>query len=364
MTRIKVLVILSNLRVSNGVSSFIMNYYNRIDPAKIQMDFALLYDVPNPYENIISKNGGKVFKLPPLKNIKEHVALCRKIIKEENYDIIHNNTLALSLPLFYISKKAGVKARILHSHNSKLGETPYKNIRNQMVMPFLKACATNYAACSAVAANAMFGNNNYKFLPNVVSANDYIFSSERRNCIRSQYVKEPKKIVITVGRTAEQKNPFFAIDTIKKLHEIDETVEYWWVGSGPLDREITDYINNNELSGFIKLFGSREDIIDLYSAADLFFLPSLFEGLPVTCVEAQAMGLPIVLSDSITQELVYTDLVHYVSLNADKSEWVNTIIDALNSNPQRSNYNLNLLNSIFSDEMCGELLYNWYKSIL
>lgn len=364
MDRIRVLLLVPNLRVSNGVTSFVMSYFNHLDHDKVQMDFALYSDRETPYYEQIRKNGGKIFILPNIKKISQHIRVCNKILKEGNYDIIHNNTLHIALPMMFCAMQQGVPVRILHSHNSKLGETPQKEIRNKMLLPLLLALSTDYAACSELAGRAMFGAKSYTVIPNVISTEKYKFDSIKRNKVRAKMNAADKIVIGTVGRLAPQKNPFFAIDVFKEFLKLQPSAEYWWIGSGPLDKQVADYVEAQGLTKSVKLLGSRNDTVDLYQGMDVFFLPSLFEGLPVTGVEAQAMGLSMVVSDTVTNEMVYTSLVDYVSLDESPKIWAGHLKGTLNHKIDRRKYSIQLIQSNYSDIGCGDKLTNIYKKLL
>ena len=177
--QIRVLMLLPNLRVSNGVTSYAMNYFRKVDHSHVRIDFAVYKDWENPYESEIKEKGSKIYVLPPIKNIKAHISACKEILKSEKYDIIHDNSMLITLPMMYFSKKY-VPIRILHSHNSQLGETRNKEIRNKLLLPFLKSQANAYAACSDLAAKAMFGKEKYEFIPNFIDEEKYFFDSNKR----------------------------------------------------------------------------------------------------------------------------------------------------------------------------------------
>lgn len=364
MRQIRVLMIVPNLRVSNGVASFAINYYRKLDPSKIHMDFALYSDRPSPYYEEIQQLGSTIYILPQVKNLKEHLRKCNEILVTKKYDVIHNNTLHISIPMMWCAKRAGISVRILHSHNTRLGETRKKEVRNKFFLPVLRGLATDFAACSRMAGTAMFGNREFTIVPNVIASEKYHFEEERRLAIRSQMNAAGKVIVGTVGRLAKQKNPYFAINVFKKLQIMIPNAEYWWIGSGELDNQVKRYVESQGLAEKVKLLGSRNDALDLYQAMDCFFLPSLFEGLPVTGVEAQAMGLPMVVSDTITDEMVYTELVDHISLGEPVNAWVKFLANALSRKVNREVYSNELKQSIFSDVGCGERLIKVYDGLL
>lgn len=362
--KIKVLMILPNLRVSSGVVSFAMNYFRAIDHRKIQMDFAIYWDVPTPNYDEIKTNGGKVYIVPSIKNIKEHSHVCEHIIQKGNYDIVHDNTLLVSMVLMYYARKYNVPVRILHSHSSKLGETELKGFRNKLFMPLLRSMATDYCACSTVAAKGMFGNKKVIIIPNIISTDRYIFSQETREKVRKKFNVSGSFLVGTVGRLAAPKNPFYAIDCIVEAKKIISNLQYWWIGTGPLNEQVKEYVSKKEAGGYIHLLGSRLDIPELYQAMDLFFLPSHFEGLPVTGLEVQAAGLPCLVSDTVSSEFVYTDLVTFFSLNDDLPKITNIIRSLLSKKYDRSVYGQKLQESRFSDSNAGANLLQLYRDMM
>lgn len=225
----------------------------------------------------------------------------------------------------------------------------------------LAAMATNYAACSQLAGRAMFEDQGFTVIPNVIQTEKYRFDPTMRKSVRQKMNATDKFVVGTVGRLAEQKNPFFAIDVFKCLLKNVPNAEYWWVGNGPLEERVKTYIEEKKLTKYIKLLGSRNDTVELYQGMDAFFLPSFFEGLPVTGVEAQAMGLPMVVSDTVTCEMVYTDLVDYVCLSDTSETWASRLETALRKKTEREQYAERLKQSAFSDVGCGNRLEQVYS---
>ena len=361
---IKVLMVLANLRVSNGVASYAMNYYRKLNHQSVKMDFAIYSKRETPYEAEINEMGDKVFLLPPPeKNLIKHIKVCNELLNSGHYDIIHDNTLMISYPIMAFAKHR-VPVRILHSHNSELGETTKKERLNELLLPTLRKTANLYVACSDLAGRAMFGNSDFDFIPNVIDENKFIFSHELRKSTREIMQVEDKIVIATVGRIAAQKNPFFALDTIDRLADMLPNIEYWWIGNGLLDSQVKDYRKKLQHPECVKLLGSRNDVIMLYNAADIFFLPSIFEGLPVTGIEAQAMGLPCVISDSITKQLSYTDLVCSVPLSESIETWATVLKDQIYRISKRRSYSKELMRSIFSAENAGERLESYYRANL
>ncbi len=361
---LKVLIVLPNLRVSNGVANFIMNYYRRLQHDEVQVDFATLSYRESPYLEEVNELGSKVFVLPSLfRHPIRHIKKCREILQNNTYSIIHNNTLLQSLPIMWLSRKR-VRARILHSHNPKMGETRLKEVINSLCLPLLLKYANHYAACSESAGKAMFGDNDFDIIPNVIDVNAFLFDEKKRSQMRDLENANEKKIIGSVGRLAEQKNPFFAVDVIGKVIKLRPDVQYWWIGSGPLDKEVKKYVESKHLAGKIKLMGSRTDMSELYQAMDIFFLPSKFEGFGIACIEAEAAGLTCVVSDQFPSEVNITGNVYFGSLNQSTDEWADLLINSIEKCPNRIEGNRSCRKSIFSIEKSGETLLNVYKKCL
>lgn len=364
MKKIKVLMLVPNLFVANGVASFVMNYLRNLNHDEVQVDIASYKEGDSVYYAEVEAAGGKMFFLPGIKNLPEHVKVCNKILSDGRYDIIHDNTLHISIPMMWCAKKAGVPVRILHSHNSKMGETPAKAFRNRFFLPVLRSLATNYAACSQLAGRAMFEDQEFTVIPNVIQTEKYRFDPTMRKSVRQKMNATDKFVVGTVGRLAEQKNPFFAMDVFECLQKQVSNAEYWWVGSGSLDDQVKAYVEKKGLSENVRLLGSRDDVTSLYQGMDVFFLPSLFEGLSIVTVEAQAMGLPCVVSDVIPPEAEYTELLKRCSLQDSIEAWVEKIRNTQIKKTERKQYQEYLSESVFSDVGCGNRLKKIYERCL
>lgn len=362
--KIKVLMVVFNLSVANGVSSYVMNYFRNLDHNKIIMDFVVYQDVETPYSKEIIDNGGHIFKVPSIKNLYSHMNTSKKIICQGQYDIVHDNILILSYFIMHYAKKYKVPVRILHSHSSRFSGSKYKALRNKIFMPFLLHTITDKFACSKAAARGMFHDSNCILVPNVVSSQNFSFDVSMREKIRQKMKVQNQFVIGSVGRMAIEKNPIFAIKTIIELAQVIPNLQYWWIGDGPLMDEVKTLIMDNQANQYIRLFGNRNDVADLYQAMDIFFLPSLFEGLPVTALEAQAAGLQCLVSDTVSNEFVYTDLVTFFSLNDDTKKVIDIIYSLLGKKYNRSMYTRYLQESRFSDINAGAKLFQIYHDII
>lgn len=362
--KIKVLMVVVNLSVANGVSSYVMNYFRAIDHEKIHMDFVIYQDINTPYYDEIQAKGSRIFILPSLRDIQLHMKAAEKVIVDGQYDIIHDNILLPSYFIMYYAKKHNVSVRILHSHSSRLSGSKLKALRNRIFLPLLLNTTTNRIACSKAAAEGMFCTRDCPIIPNVVSAQKYSFNLNVRSEIRHKMNAEQKLVLGSVGRMAVEKNPIFAIQVVIEAKRTIPNLEYWWIGDGPLMQKAKDFVATNHAEKYIKLLGNRSDVYRFYQAMDIFFLPSFFEGLPVTGLEAQAAGLPCIVSDTISDEFVYTDLVHFFSLSKGSNDVVNVAKEIMNQVHDRTIYSQQLLASKFSDQNAGKMLLRIYQDFL
>ncbi len=357
-------MVVTNLYKGQGVSSFVMSYFRQLNHKEVQMDFALLSNQATPYYQEIQKAGGNIYILPPLKNTVAHINRCNEILKQGKYEVISDNSLLLTLPMMICAKHQHVPVRILHIHSTRLSSNPVKEKIEKLFFPLLKYQCTDFCACGRAAGESILMGQDFTVIPNVISPDDNSLDLKKREEIRKKMNVADRIVVGTVGRTSPEKNPYFAFKVIQQLAKTVPKLTYWWIGSGPMDQELANYVKENKLDHSIRLLGNRDDVNDLYQAMDIFFLPSHFEGLPLTGIEAQAYGLPCIISSSVTSEIVYTDLVKFVSLSDPLDKWVESFQSEITTIPDRRSYNKELRTSIFSAEGAGERITKTYYEML
>lgn len=360
---IKVLMLVPSLRNSSGVASFAISYFRKINHAVVKIDFACYNRNQECYAREIESTGSKVFFLPPVKHLLKHYFKCKSILKNGQYDIIHNCSLINTIPMMFVSRNL-VNIRVFHSHSSRLGETKIKALRNTLFLPLLLSYANAYAACSDLAAKAVFGNKEYSLIPNVIDSNKFNFNEKLRIKIRNEMQTGNKLIIGSIGRAASPKNPFRALRIIKSVLKIYSEIEYWWVGNGPLLDKMKEYAYKLGIEKSVHFFGNRNDVSELYLAMDVFLMPSRFEGMPVACIEAQATGLPCIVSDIITKNVTYTGLVKYISLKLPDVYWAQKILEEKKNIKKRTGYKMQLLESNFSDTTAGIRLEAYYRELV
>ena len=298
--------------LGNGVETVIMNYYRHLDHSKVQFDFICDEDSTRiPYDEI-KKLGGRVFLVPKYQNLPKYLKTLEKLFKESQYCIVHSNLSTLSVFPLSVAKKVGVPIRIAHSHSTSNPKEWKRNLIKNILRPFSKRYATDYFACSEVAGRYLFGNKAFdrgevKIIHNAIDIDKFKFDEVARKKLRKEFgIKDSTIVIGHVGRFVQQKNHTFLVDVFKEYHKKNPDSKLLLVGSGPLEDKIKKKVEKLGLKDSVLFLGQRDDINKLYSAMDVFCLPSLYEGLPVVGVEAQAAGLPCVFSDKITNDTVIT----------------------------------------------------------
>ena len=316
-----------------GVESVIMNYYRHLDHSKIQFDFICDEDSTRiPYDEI-KKLGGRVFLIPKYQKLLKYLKALEKIFKENQYRIVHSNINTLSVFPLYAAKKAGVPIRISHSHSTSNPKEWKRNLIKNILRPFSKRYATDYFACSELAGRYLFGNKTFdrgevKIIHNAIDIDKFRFDEVARKKLRKEFgIKDSTIVIGHVGRFVQQKNHTFLVDVFKGYHEKNPDSKLFLIGSGPLEDKIKKKVEKLGLKNSILFLGQRNDINKLYSVMDIFCLPSLYEGLPVVGVEAQATGLLCELSSDMTKETKALNTTRFISLERTPEEWTKIILE-------------------------------------
>ena len=321
--------------LGGGVESVVMNYYRHLDHDKIQFDFICDDDSTNiPYDEI-EKLGGKVILIPPYQKVFKYQKELRRVLRDGKYKIVHSHINTLSVFPLYAAKKVGVPVRIAHSHSTTNKKEWKKNLLKQVLRPFSKKYATNYMCCSELAGRWLFGDKTYDegkvyLLNNAIDLDKFKYDKKIRDKKRKELgIKEDTIVIGHIGRFVAQKNHTFLIDIFNQFHKKEKNSILLLAGQGPLQEEIKNKVRELGLDDSVRFLGQRNDANELYQAFDVFLLPSLYEGLPVVGVEAQASGLLCFFSDDMTKETKVLDSTVFMSLSNTAEEWTGEIFTNL-----------------------------------
>ena len=318
--------------LGGGVESVVMNYYRNIDRNKVQFDFICDEDSKYIPTDEIESLGGKVILIPPYqKPFKYHKEL-KKVLKEGNYKIVHSHISTMSFFSLWAAKSAKVPVRIVHAHSTTNKQEKKKNLMKQVLRPFSKVFANRYFCCSELAGRWLFGNKTYNqgkvyLLNNAIDVDKFKYNEKVRKAKRKELNIKDKDLVIGhIGRFVKPKNHEFIIDIFNEIHKQNKNTILLLAGDGPLKEEIQNKVKKIGLEKNVQFLGQRNDANELYQAMDAFVLPSLYEGLPVVGVEAQAAGLPCFLSTDMTKETKVLDSTQFISLTHDTKYWADKIL--------------------------------------
>ncbi|MGN0990317.1 MAG: glycosyltransferase family 1 protein [Candidatus Ventricola sp.] len=313
-----------------GLETMIMNYYRRMDRTKVQFDFLVHRDFRADYDDEIEQLGGRIYRigrLIPWSRAYQQ-SLDTFFAEHPEYREVHVHQDCLSAVILKAAMKHGVPMRIAHSHNSSQD----KNLK-YLIKLYYKRQIPQYAtalfACGRDAGDWMFGGKPYTIVNNAIDAAQYSYCPTRTMEIRrSLHIAENAFVVGHVGRFSPVKNHAFLLDVFDQLRRENERAVLLLVGDGDLRSSMEEKAKTMGLEDHVLFTGVRNDVCDLMQAMDVFVFPSLYEGLPVSLVEAQAAGLPCLISDCVPDACMLTDLVQKVSLEESARQWAKRILAA------------------------------------
>ena len=321
-----------------GIQSFLMNVYRNIDREKIQFDFLIHSKEKGAFDDEILSLGGRLFHLNKLssKYFFYYQNDLFSFLKENEYNILHSHLNLLSSFTLSSAKKAGVPVRIAHSHSSSISDVGLKKVIKLFAKTQMNKYATNKFACSKEAGIWQFGKKTQsagevKIIPNGIEIEKFLFSEANRKEVRKRYNIEEKAFVLGhVGGFRKVKNHEFLLKIFAKIKMMKEEAILMLVGSGEFESEIKELASRLCVLNSIVFTGSVTNVNEYYSAFDSFVFPSMYEGLGIVLIEAQANGLPCFASNVVPIEANLSDAYFSLSLNDSEQEWATCIVN--NSN--------------------------------
>ncbi|AUJ23653.1 Putative glycosyltransferase EpsF [Virgibacillus dokdonensis] len=317
-----------------GIETFIMNTYRKIDRRKIQFDFLVHTDKECAYDNEIKKMGGKIYSVPARNKgvLKNKTALNNFFENHPEYKIIHQHVSSLTyvLPL-KIAKRHGVHTRIVHAHSTKQGGSKVHNYLHALNKFLVNSFATHYFACSEMAAKWLYPKSqirdgNYKIIKNAIDLEKFNFNYRIRKRKRKELDLENNYVIGHIGRFNPVKNHRFIISVFEEIRKREPKAKLLLVGDGKLKSEIQYIVRLNKLEDSVIFTGVRDDVSNLLQIMDVFLFPSIYEGLGIVSIEAQACGLPCVLSDAIPKEVCLTENIKFLSIYNPVELWAEEVL--------------------------------------
>lgn len=351
-----------------GIENFLMNVYRKIDRSKIQFDFAFIRNKKGCFDNEVKDMGGNIYFFDSDKisffNFRRNLT---RIIKDYGpFDVIHSHIYFFSGFVLSVAKKCNVPIRISHSHETKKGrkETVIRKLYEKYMRYLILKNATNLLCCSKMAGEYVFGKNaKFDVLYNGIDVHNFAFSNVQRAQIRSDLgINSETKIIIHVGRFADQKNHGFLIDAFNIYHTNNPNSYLLLIGDGAEKNEIDRKIDDYKLGKRVIIKSNIYNPSPYYSAADIFAFPSKYEGMGIVTIEAQTSGLPSLLSSEITREVGVTPLAKFLDIH-NPELWAEEMLNA-NNNNNRSNAYKAIENSSFDILKTVAKLTNIYMGLI
>lgn len=338
----RVLHIIRSLK-AGGIGAFIMNMYRRLDITKTQFDFAVTEEDEGVYGYEIKQRGGRIYYISQHGNNSAVDGLIQlrnlyKILKDNHiYTTVHSHYYFANAYFLLVAKICGVKCRVSHSHNTRANKivSPYKRIFEKISLRVLEHTATHMLGCSDAATIFLYGIESFnkkkaRTIYNGIDLEVWNKGKYDELALREKYGILEAVNFIFVGRFEEQKNPIFLINVFSNIKKRIGNAHLTLVGYGSLEDTIKKEIASCQLENAIKILPSNTNVPEIMVCMDYMLLPSLFEGLPITLLEAQAMKVRCFVSENISKE-VDVGLCNFISINKGEEFWAEEIIKVLNS---------------------------------
>lgn len=341
--KIRVLHVLGGLN-RGGAETMIMNVYRKIDRSKIQFDFIIHTSDKCDYNDEIKALGGRIYSLPRYtgKNHFLYKKAWNSFYKQHpEYKIVHGHVRSTAVIYLRIAKKYDI-ITIAHSHSTSSGTGFSARVKNIMQYP-IRDIADYFFACSFPAGEWLFGKEtckkeNFFIYKNAIDLKKFIFDKEKRIEKRKELKIEDKYVIGHIGRFNVSKNHGFLIDIFKKVHDKNDKAILLLIGEGELRPDIEKKVADLKMTSCVIFAESRSDIPEILNAIDVFLFPSLFEGLGIVAIEAQASGLQCIVADTIPKEAYVTDLIESIDLKASVNFWADKILEYSSGYVRRNTY--------------------------
>ena len=303
---IRILHIVTNMSYG-GLENLLMNYYRHIDRDRIQFDFLTHVEIHQDFEEEIASLGGKLYRLPKLNPFSRSYrsALHVFLAAHPEYRIVHSHLdCTAGIPL-QAAQKQGVPLRIAHAHSSSQNHN-LKYLIKLYCRHSIPKYATHLFACGEKAGDWMFRGSPYTVMRNAIAVSDFTYRRELAVKIKAELGIADSFVIGHVGQFRREKNHCFLIRIFHQILQTAPNCVLLLVGKGPEMAPAKALAQELGIEKQILFLGARGDIPQLMQAMDVFVLPSIYEGLPVTMVEAQAAGLPCFISDRVPIECKIT----------------------------------------------------------
>lgn len=316
-----------------GAENMIMNLYRKIDREKVQFDFVVHSEKRGFFEEEIKRLGGNIYRVPRYqgKNTIKYILAWSELFKQHpEWSIVHSHIRSSAVIYLWIAHRYGLKT-VVHSHSISSGNGMESWAKSLLQYPLRFIC-DYYLACSLEAGMWLFGkrvarSSHFFVLRNAIDLEAFIYKEETRNNKRTEIGINDEYVIGHVGRFEYPKNHSFIVKLFEYIHEKNPNTLLLLIGSGTYENEVRDFLEKKNLMNSVIILNNRTDVSELMQAMDVFLFPSLYEGLGLAAIEAQATGLHVIASkEGVPVETAITDQLKFISLSSSLGVWCEEIM--------------------------------------
>lgn len=327
----KIRIVVFELQKSlGGIETFLINLYQYIDREKFQLDFVTSVQDIHELPYLDKLKGAQIYTIASIKNPIKYIKDINGIFNN-GYDIAHfnKNSAANILPIYLAERNSNVAKIVVHSHNTNPSlNNKLLNLLHLINRSYIDKNSDKVLACSTEAARWLFSDRKAEIIENGIVTTDFLFSLRKRKQVRRKYgISEKNRVVGYVGRFTHQKNLHLLIKVFCELYKENSEFRLLLVGDGPELESLKKQVQTFGLSDKVIFAGRQTAVADYLSAMDYFVMTSFYEGLPISCVEAQASGLKVIISDKITKEVQILSNVKTFSINQSPKKIATNILN-------------------------------------
>ncbi len=345
-----------------GVENFLMNIYRKIDRSKIQFDFVVHVSSEGYFDSEIKALGGKIYHCFDYKiyNHLQYVSWWGSFFSAHGeYKIVHSHLDSCANIHLRVAKKHGLKT-VAHAHNTAEG-FGYRAAVKKLLKVGFNGCCEHKFACSRDAAQWLFGKQADKatIVNNAIDVEKFVYKADIASQVKQELGLSGDEFVVGhVGRFNTQKNHGFLIEIFAEVLKFEKNAVLLLIGEGDLEAEIRQKVKAQGIEKNVRFLGIRSDVNRVLQAMDVFLFPSLYEGLGIVIIEAQAAGLPCVISDTVPSEAVVTDLAEKISLESSVEIWAKAVVN--NKNRERGNTEKEIRKAGYDIKATADIIMQFY----
>lgn len=365
---IRILHVFNNMGLG-GAETLIMNIYRNIDHNKIQFDFIVHTNEKSAYDDEIEDMGGKIYRIPKFNgvNFLQYINSWKNFFRNyKKYNVIHGHLGSTAAIYLKLANNFDLYT-IAHSHGV-INKNSIKDKIYSFISYPTRFIADFYFACSKIAGKSRYGESiinskNFKVFKNGIQTKKFTFNKNKRIEMRKTLSLKNKFVVGHVGRFDFLKNQKFLIEIFKEILKSNVNSVLLLVGDGKLKNNVEKKVLRFGIEDKVIFTGERNDVPELLQAMDAFTMPSKYEGFGIAALEAQAAGLPTIVSDALPEEVVITNLITKISLKKSAKYWANKILKYSNSNFHRSINHQTIIDKGYDIKENAKWLEKYYLKI-